>query len=180
MERLEELQKGVRKLRTDANGDIMPFRANGTLYVPLAPGSGIPLGIWKEYEKMRMVVSFGRNFEQIVDSLNEIEQMLGSDMPLAQIRVKCILSINSIKRGVLELSSERQTVGAYMASLFIRADGQSFSEWSIEQADKAISDWIKEGITSDELFFFAVSRTVGLKAFYRKISSQLIDKAPNP
>jgi hypothetical protein len=169
-----EVNKELEGLAKDQNGNLLPFTANGNRYTPLSVGSKVSVGIWRHYERFKMVLGIGRTFQSHIEELEALERDLGADRPFAEIRVQSILRIHGIKQGVLELSNERNHVGLYMCTLFIRADGDAFEDWSMEMADKYIEDWSK--IPADDLFFFALSWTVGFKEIYTRLNRELVQK----
>lgn len=163
--------EGIKALGKDEAGNLLPFTANGKRYIPMHPEAKMSVGIWRHYEKFRMVLGTGRNFGQLIEALQDIENELGADKPFPEIRVASILKINTIKRGVVEMTAERHNIGLYMATLMIRREGDSWTEWSMEMADEYIADW--KDVAIDDLFFFALARTTGFKQTFQRVNEEL-------
>lgn len=158
----------VKELGKDQNGIITDFETAKHKYRVIMPGK--PLGIvrFTAYESMKIVFGTGNTFEGLMSALERLEKTLGGDQPFAEIRVDSILLVNSLRRGVLDMSKARFNQALYLASVFIYREGDDPNEWNFETATDYISDWAENGLSEQDFFFFAATVTSGFLQFYRK------------
>lgn len=170
-------QKRIRSLEKDQDGVILPFKTNRGKYFVLRPGE--PLGIqrWTEYERLKIVLGTGKTFSALIEALHGVEKLLGTDNPLADIRVEAILAINGLRRGLVELSKERYNYALYMATVFIYREGDDPLTWSMDKATEYIEDWAVEGLSEQDFFSFAVATVTGLKKIYSDIKREMDKEA---
>lgn len=170
-------QKRIRSLEKDQDGVILPFKTKRGKYFVLRPGE--PLGIqrWTEYERLKIVLGTGKTFSALIEALHGVEKLLGTDNPLADIRVEAILAINGLRRGLIELSKERYNYALYMATVFIYREGDDPLTWSMDKATEYIEDWAGEGLSEQDFFSFAVATVTGLKKIYSDIKREMDKEA---
>lgn len=169
---MEEKQR-IRPLEKDQDGVILPFTTGKGKYYVIRPGD--PLGIqrWTEYERLKIVLGTGKTFSALIEALAGIEKLLGSDKPFADIRTEAILTVNGLRRGLIDLSKERYNYALYMATLFIYRDGDDPLTWSMERATEYIEDWAGEGLSEQDFFSFAVATVTGLKEIYSALKREV-------
>lgn len=161
------------QLERDADGNLLPFKTKNHKYTPIQAGSPIGINRWTQYEKLRVILGTGHDFISITDTLRDVEKMLAADKPFDEIRLEAILLINSLRRGVVDLSKARFNKAFYMATLFILRDGDDLKEWTVEKAEDYIEDWQAAGVNEEDLFFFALGRVAGFKERYREMRDQI-------
>lgn len=169
----------IKDLQTDANGRLLPFTTDKYKYTPIVPGT--PMGIlrWKEYEKLRIIAGFGKSFSQLVEMLDNLMRIAGGDKPMAEIRTDLILTLNSAKKAIVDMSSQRYPSAFYLATLFIVREGHTLQDWSYQIADDYIEDWEKSSVNEQQLFFFALSTIAGFKQVLEKIQAEADQEAKN-
>ena len=163
----------IRGLEKDQDGVILPFKTKAGKYFVIRPGE--PLGIqrWTEYERLKIVLGTGKTFSALIESLYAVEKLLGSDKPLAETRIEAILTLNGLRRGLIELSKERYNYALYMASVFIYREGDDPLTWSMDKATEYIEDWATEGLSELDFFSFAVATVTGLKKIYSDLKQEV-------
>lgn len=170
---MEETRDRIRALEKDADGVILPFKTKKGKYFIIRPGE--PLGIqrWMEYERLKIVLGTGKTFTGLIESIHAVEKLLGSDKPLAEIRLEAILTLNGLRRGLVELSKERYNYALYMATVFIYREGDDPLTWSQTKATEYIEDWAKEGLSEVDFFGFALSTVTGLREIYNGLKQEM-------
>jgi hypothetical protein len=164
--------KVIRDLPKDQSGVLLPFTTKKGKYNVIRPGD--PLGFirWGEYERLSLVMGTGKTFSQLITELDEIEKMLGADRAFADIRVESILKVNSLKRGIIDLSKARFSKAFYQASVFIWRDGDDRLAWDMATAEDYIQDWAEEGLNEQDFFGFAALTVNGLIPIFRKFEAE--------
>lgn len=161
-------------LQKDESGNLLPFETPKHKYTPIRIGTPMGIQRWTVYEKLSVVTGFGKTFDHIVNSLMSVEKTLASDRPFPEIRLECILTINSLWRGILEKSQERFTQSFWLATVFIVDDKDPEPlVWTSEKAEKMVSDWEQSGVDEQELLFFCLATVSGFKAHY----ADLVERA---
>lgn len=163
----------IRHLEKDQDGVILPFTTKRGKYYVIRPGE--PLGIqrWTEYERLKIVLGTGKTFSALIEGLHSVEKMLAADNPFADIRLDAILTINALRRGLVELSKERYNYALYMATVFIYREGDDPLTWSMDKATEYIEDWAGEGLSEHDFFSFAVATVTGLKKIYSDLKREM-------
>ena len=169
---MEEKQR-IRPIEKDQDGVILPFSTRKGKYYVIRPGE--PLGIqrWTEYERLKIVLGTGKTFSALIEALAGIEKLLGSDKPFADIRTEAILTVNGLRRGLIELSKERYNYALYMATIFIYREGDDPLTWDMARATEYIEDWAGEGLSEQDFFSFAVATVTGLKEIYSALKREV-------
>jgi hypothetical protein len=156
-------------LQRDDAGNLLPFSTPKHNYTPIKIGNPVGVTRWTEYEKLAIVLGTGKTFSQIIEWMEGHEKQLAANKDFAEIRLECILEVNSLRRSFVEMSQARSSYAFYLATLFIVEDNDPAPlEWSIAKADKIIEDWRTSGVNEQDLFFFALNLVVGYKEFYKK------------
>lgn len=127
---------------------------------------------WMEYEKLSIVVGFGKTFDAITTTLHDIEKLLGSDQPFADIRVESILLVNGLRKSIVEMRKERYNYAMYLASVFVVREGDDPLVWEFDRATEYIQDWAAEGLSEQDFFTFALLTVHGFQAHYKELKSQ--------
>ena len=162
----------VKSLEKDAAGVLLPFKTKNYKYNIIRPGQPMGIKRWMEYEKLSVVVGFGKTFEAITTTLAELEKLLGSDRAFADIRVESILIANGLRKSIVEMSRERFNYAMYLASVFIVREGDDPLTWDIEKATEYIQDWTTEGLNEQDFFSFALLTVHGFKAHYSELKKE--------
>ncbi len=156
-EQLNQEQQEFKPVRfsRDESGQMTfePFISNGTKYRFIKPGT--PIGIHKmtQYKKLSVVVGTGSTFAAIIEENKAIIELLTSDAKVSDIRLNAILRLDTLNKGIIDLSKSRYHKAFYLASIFIYPDGGHPFEWSMEYAEKMIEDWAVDVDENDLLFF---------------------------
>jgi hypothetical protein len=152
---LNQTEKPVVRLSRDEYGNLTfePFVSNGTKYRMIKPGTAIGIHKFTQYKKLSVVVGAGATFSAIIEENKAVIELLSSDKPLAQVRREALLRLDSMNKGILDLSKSRYHKAFYLASIFIYPDGTDPREWSMELAEKMIEDWAIDVDENDLLFF---------------------------
>lgn len=150
-------EKKIVRLR-DAEGNLTfePFISNGKKYRMIRPGTPIGIKKFSEYRKLSVVVGTGATFANIMKENKEIIDLLSSDKPLAQVRRECILRLDTMQKGILDMSKARFEKAFYLASLFIYPDGGDPMFWDMDYAESMIEDWSVD-VDENDLLFFSLS-----------------------
>lgn len=170
MEKVETKQ--IRTLEKDQDGIILPFETKKGRYNIIRPGE--PLGIQRftEFEKMKIVFGMGKTVGDIVGALESIEKVLASDKPMADIRHEAILTLNSLRRGIVDTSKQRYNYALYLCTIFIWKDGDDRLKWDLATAEKYIEDWQAEGLNELDFFSFALAASSELHGHIRKLQAE--------
>lgn len=163
----------IRNLEKDAAGNLLPFKTSKHAYNPIKVGAPIGIRRWTEYEKLRIVLGTGKTFSTLLEVIQSVELLLASDKPLPEIRLEAILTLNSLRRGLVDLSQSRFNQAFYLATIFIIREGDDPLNWSLELAERYIEDWASEGISEHDLFFFALNTVTGFREHYKIIKAEL-------
>lgn len=166
----EQVRK-VRELETDASGILLPFKTKNGKYNIIRPGDALGISRFTQWEKLSIVGGVGKSFSAIADALKNIETLLGADRPFAEIRTEAILAVNSMRRGIVELSAERYNQGLYLASIFIWKEGTDPLEWDYNTATEWIQDWQEEGLSEVGFFSFALATVSGFQKRYSELKA---------
>ena len=166
--------KPIKHLPRDPNGNISfePFEANGHKYFFIRPDDPKGIEKWTEYEKLKIVVGTGRTFENIVRGYQELQNLLGSDKPLADIRTEAILLVDSYKRAVLDMSKERYDKALYLCTIFIYRDGDDPYKWDMNRAEQYIGDWKEERLSEQDFFLHSLISIHGFNSTLQKLSEE--------
>lgn len=166
--------KPIKPLPKNAAGQLTyePFTANGNKYLFIRPGSEIGIKKWTHYEQLKIVVGTGQTFQGIVQAFNEIGLTAASDKPFAEIRKEVILSADSYKKGILDMSRDRFNKAFYLCSLFIYREGDDPYDWSLEKAEEYITDWQEERISESDMFFFAMLLIPGYNNVFQELRAE--------
>lgn len=165
--------QSIQRLETGPDGNLLPFSTKKANYIPIKPGSPVGIARWTIFESLSVVLGFGMTFSQLLDRLHVIELELAADKPFAEIRRDSILMLNSIRRGIVDMSKSRYSQALYVATIFILQEGEDRWTWTIERADAIIEDWAKSGISEEDLFFFAFATVTGLKEQLKKVKAEI-------
>ena len=166
--------KRIRPLEKDQDGVILPFTTKRGKYFVIRPGE--PLGIqrWTEYERLKIVLGTGKTFSALIESLYAVEKLLADRTKTQQeVTLEAILTINTLRRGLVELSKERYNYALYMATVFIYREGDDPLTWSMDKATEYIEDWAGEGLSEQDFFSFAVATVTGLKKIYNDLKQEM-------
>lgn len=164
---------GVRTLEKDGNGILLPFETKKHKYAIIRPGQPMSIQRWTQYEKMRIIFGTGRTFTELMEALDSVERGLAEDRPFADIRRDSILQINSLKRGVIEMSNERYNYGLYVSTLFVYRDGvDDPAFWDMSTAEAIIKDWEEAALSIEDFFSFAAVTLKGFRATYERIKAE--------
>lgn len=166
-----------RKLVTferDAGGNLTfePFFANGKKYRFIKPGEPIGIRRWQEYEKLKIVAGVGRTFAEIATALKEVSTLLAADKEFSQIRLEAILTLDGLRKSIVDLSKERYSKFLYLCSIFIYLDGTDPLTWDIDSATQMIEDWEIEGISEQDLLFFSLLLIPGWQAKFKELQEK--------
>lgn len=163
--------KPIKNLSRDPNGSLSyePFTANGNKYLFVKPGDEISIKVWLQYQQLSIVAGFGRTFADIVSELQKAQEVLGSDQPLAKSRIEVILRLDSLVKGILDLSRERYEKSLYLVSLFVYREGENPDDWSMAIAERNIQDWIEENMSLDDFFLYCSNLIKGFRETYREL-----------
>lgn len=163
----------IRQLEKDQNGIILPFETSKGKYFVIQPGAPIGIQRWTEYERLKIVLGTGKSFSALIETIGNIEKLLGSDKPLADVRVEAILTLNSLRRGLVEMSKERYNQALYLATIFIYREGDDPLTWDFDRATEYIRDWAAEGLSEQDFFAFALSTVNGFREQLSKIQAEI-------
>lgn len=165
--------RAVVPMKKDEQGILLPFETAKYRYKVIRPDQ--PLGIqrWTEYEKLKIVLGAGKTFSAIIEAVEQVERLLGSDKPLAEVRVDAILTLNALRRGMVELSQARYNQAFYLASIFIYREGDDPLTWDIGRATEYIDDWAEEGLSEQDFFSFALATVSGFGEMYQRLKGQM-------
>lgn len=153
-------------------GDLLPFTANGKKFYPLPDGAPIGPTRWSAYEKMSIVLGFGRTFKSLIDEIKAVKQLQYDDKPAGQIKLETSALIQSILDAAFSVKNDRFTMGFYVASIFIVREGEDPARWDASLAESMIADWAAENLSEQDLFFFALRKVNGYKAAWKKHASE--------
>lgn len=169
--------KEIRNLPKDQSGVLLPFTTKKGKYNVIRPGDPIGIQRWTEYEKLKIVMGTGKTFTALIETLEKVEKMLGADKPFADIRVEAILTVNGMRRGIIELSRERYNQALYLASIFIWREGDDPLTWDINRATEYIEDWAGEGLNEQDFFSFALATVSGFNEIFKRLSRETAAQA---
>lgn len=158
----------------DTNGNMTyaPFVANGKTYRFIKPGDPVGIVKWSEYQKLSIVVGGGVTFADLIVGLREHKKLLSSDQSFSDIRSEAIVWADSQIKGLIDLSKSRFDKAFYLASIFIYEDGTDPYEWSLDMAEKMISDWVVDPVNEQDLFFFAMLQVPAWRQVLNELSEQ--------
>ncbi len=157
----------IKNLPKNEAGIVTDFKADGKKYTVLKPGDPIGIKRWSMYEKLRFSLGVGRTFKDLAEVLETIELTIAGNGDFATQRRDAILLINSLRKAVIETSEERYNIAFYICTLFMIRDGENLADWNEREADDKISDWVKEGYSEQDFFFFALLGVEGFKAVFK-------------
>lgn len=168
------MEKQLVKFERDAGGNMTfaPFMANGKKYRFIKPGDSIGIRKWQEYEKLKIVSGTGRTFAEIVAALKEISLLAASDKDFSEIRAELIVTVDSLRKSILDLSKERYSKFFYLCTIFIYQDGKDPMEWDMDTATEMIDDWETEGIDEQDLLFFSLMLIPGWQATFKELQEK--------
>lgn len=166
--------KPIKNLPRDPNGNISyePFDANGHRYFFIRPDDPKGIEKWTEYEKLKIVVGTGRTFENIVRGYQELQNLLGSDKPFAEIRTEAILLVDSYKKAVLDMSKERFDKSLYLCTIFIYRDGDDPHKWDMNRAEQYITDWKEERLNEQDFFLHSLVLIHAFSSTLQRLSEE--------
>ena len=163
----------IKSLARRADGGLEDFMANGHKYRAIRPGEPIGIQRWTEFEKLKLVFGFGQTFTAIFDALKAIQDLAAADKPFSEIRTEIILSVNSMLRGITDLSQARYNKALYLASVFIVREGDDIRSWDTHLAEQYIQDWAEEGLSEQDFFYFAGSVTNTFAAKFNQMNDEV-------
>lgn len=172
-EKAETTPDGLIILPKDAQGVILPFETPKHKYKVIRPGNPIGIQRYLEFEKLQIPAGMGFSFAEIVTVLKEIELLLGSDKPLAEIRTEAILKTNSLWRGVVDLSKTRFSKTLYLATIFIYREGDDLAKWDMDTATEYLEDWKEAGISETDFFYLSLAMVSEFSRIYGSIKQEV-------
>lgn len=149
-----------------------PFTANGKKFKFIHPGDPVGMAKWGQFNTLSIIVGSGVTFAELVSGLTAHQKLLASDQPFSEIRTEAIIWCDHMKKGIIDLSKNRNDPAFYLASLFIYRDGAHPFDWSEEMADEMIDDWQKGYVSEQDLFFFALSQVPAWSAILSELREQ--------
>lgn len=169
-----EQDKPIVTFSRDQSGALTyePFTANGKRFKFIKPGDPVGMEKWGKFNTLSIIVGSGVTFAELVSGLTEHQKMLAADKPFSEIRTEAIVWCDSMKRGIIDLSKNRNDPAFYLASLFIYREGSHPFDWSEEMADEMIEDWRKGHVSEQDLFFFALSQVPAWSAILSELRDQ--------
>ena len=170
---MAEQVRRVRELETDANGILLPFKTKTAKYNIIKPGDALGIERFTQWEKLSIVGGVGKSFSAIADALKSIELLLGEDKAFANIRTEAILAVNSLRRGIVDMSGERYNQALYLASVFIWKEGTDPLKWDFNTATEWISDWQEEGLSELPFLSFALATVSGFQKRYNELKAEV-------
>lgn len=84
--------------------------------------------------------------------------------------------LNSMKAGVVEESKTRYNHAFYLCTIFCLVDDQKPHEWSMEKAEEIIKDWADNDVSEQDLFFFALQASSGIKAALKEQRDEIRER----
>lgn len=171
----KQIFKPIKNLARDPNGNLSfePFMANGHRYCFIRPGDPIGIDKWTEYQKLEIVAGGARTFEAIVRSYKSLMDVLISPKSYEERVKEALLLVESYRKAILDMSSERVSKAFYLCSIFIYRDGDDPYVWDMATAERNIEDWRAERIEPMDFFLFAMLLISG----FSKIFSDLQEEA---
>lgn len=154
------------------DGYMEPFKTPNHTYRCIPPGDPIGILRWTAYEKLAITTGTNRTFQQLVESDTKLIELLGSDKPLAEIRVEAILTLDSRRRAILDESTARYNKAFYLATVFLMREDHNLRDWSMETAEEYIKDWEQSEVSNNDLFFFAMTKLRGLSDALKSIRGE--------
>jgi len=172
-ETYQTTEEGFIILPKDAQGVLLPFETPKYKYKVIRPGN--PLGIQRylEFEKLQIPAGMGLSFAEIATTLRDIELLLGSDKPLAEVRLDAILKTNSLRRAIVDLSRTRFSKTLYLATIFIYREGDDPGTWDMDRATEYLEDWQEAGISEQDFFLLSLSLVSGFSKVYNDIKQEI-------
>jgi hypothetical protein len=159
-----------------ADGGIESFKTANHTYTFLKPGSPISVKRWTEYERLNIMFGFNRTFGQIYEAIDNLGKAAAADKPFADIRTELILGLSALKAGIVDESKTRYNHAFYLATIFTLQDDQKLSDWSFERAGEIIKDWQENEVNEQDLFFFALNVSSGIKAVLKHEREQVRER----
>jgi hypothetical protein len=154
-----------------------PFTANGHRYCFIRPGDPIGIELWTEYQKLEIVVGTGRVFESIVKGFKALQDLLASDKPFSEIRSEAILTVDSYRKAILDMSSERVSKAFYLCSIFIYREGDDPHGWTLARAETYIADWTAERMSEQDFFLLSMLLIQGFSKTFSELSAEAAAQA---
>ena len=126
------------------------FKANGNTYVVL---DKMPIDSYIQYEKLSVQMAYGTTIPEFMKNLRK-----AYDLVNAQKFADSAVQMHNIMSGILKLDDkERYPYGLMICTLFIKEESKVKEKWSEDLANKAINDWIEEGL--DVGYFFQLAKS---------------------
>lgn len=149
--------KGSKPLPKDESGLILNvFHANGTKYYILQESDSFPISRWEVYSRLTSQFLSGMDFNSMYGTLDKIEKMCSSLVTDKSVSfTDIIISLRAAKDNTRALSSARFDSALYLATLFVLAEGEDITTWSIAQADEKLTNWAMEGYGVADFFALA-------------------------
>lgn len=166
-------------LKKTNDGGLEAFNTPSHKYTPIKVGSAMSVRRWTAYERLNIAFGFNRTFTQLYESVVQMENLVASDAPFITIRKELILSLNSFKKGIVEESKTRYNHAFYLCTIFILKDDQKLSEWTIEDAEQTIQDWEENEVNEQDLFFFALNVSSGIRAALKSERQEIVQQTLN-
>ena len=166
-------ENGFRILPKDPSGVILPFETPKYKYKVIKPGDPIGIARFLEYEKLQIPAGIGFTFAEIVEQLQRVERLLGSDKPLAEVRTEAILLVNSLRRGIVDLSRTRFSKTLVLATIFIYREGDDPKTWDMETAEDYLDDWQEAGISEQDFFLYCLAMVSGFSETYKNTKAEI-------
>jgi hypothetical protein len=165
-------EHGFIRLPRDQQGVLLPFSTKNHKYRVIRPGEPIGIARYLEYERLQIPTGLGTSFAEITDAIKRVETLLGSDGPLAEVRTEAILTLNSLRRGIIDLSRSRYSKALYMATIFIYRDGDNPKIWEMERATDYLNDWQEAGLSEQDFFMFSLAMVKGFTDRYNDLRAE--------
>lgn len=141
------------------------FKANGKTYVVL---DKMPIDSYIQYEKLSVQMAYGTTIPEFMKNLRK-----AYDLVNAQKFADSAVQMHNIMSGILKLDDkERYPYGLMICTLFIKEESKVKEKWTEEMGNKAIEDWITEGLDVGYFFQLAKSSILNLGKELSELVSQ--------
>ena len=155
----------VKKIRL-SNGDPDDLRfvqffegKSGKVYKVKGPEEGITFDRWNAFQKLSVMFGYGASLQEITNSMQKSVDICDSIF-LGNGKFNSshlIHHLGSMVSGLEKGSSSKNSAALYLATIFIIAEDEDETKWSIQVADQKLDDWSNSGY--DVIDFLLLARS---------------------
>lgn len=165
---------GLRQLPREPNNPnkfLSTFKTDNHTYTIIGDG-GIGFERYTIFQKRSLQRGFGRDFQQVWDTLQGIKINIASERELGKLRSEAIISITGLQDSVADFGREQFDAALWLCTLFILREDETMAAYSETIAEEKIRDWAAFGFSELDFFFLSGNLIPGyMNAFRQAVQS---------